>query len=142
MESHPVITPSWKTRILIGWQGLTILVISLSATLSWAGDLLKLGSLQAESESYKLKNVRVEGLVTGHRINHFTGNEMKRETCIHYFTVRDDTGSMRAVYMTICPGGGALLRNGDRVTVDARFEKAPGTAGRLNVRSVVAKIVP
>jgi hypothetical protein len=35
-----------------------------------------------------------------------------------------------------------LLRNRDRVTMDARFDWAPGKAGRLNVQEVLAKMAP
>lgn len=139
MRSHTAFTCA-TARKPMGLFELTILIMSLSTTLAWGGDLLKLSSLNHDPESYKLKTVRVAGVVTSHQVNHFTRSTAEPDNCVHHFTVKDDTGSMRAVYATICPGGGALLRNGDHVTVDARFEKNPGAAWRLNVRSVVAKV--
>jgi hypothetical protein len=35
-----------------------------------------------------------------------------------------------------------LLRNQDRVTMEARFEWTPGKAGMLNVQDVLAKMAP
>ena len=43
--------------------------------------------------------------------------------------VKDETGAIQAVYTTISPND-ALLRNGDRVTMEARF------SGVLEVRSL------
>jgi hypothetical protein len=139
MDSHPDTRKGWKARRLIG-LGLTVLLVTLVANLSWAGDLLKVSSLLGDPEAYKLKSVRIAGRVTSHRMHYFTGNVTKN--CIHYFTIKDDTGTMKAVYPTICHGGAVFIRDGDRVTIDARFENARGTAGLLNVRSVVTKTIP
>ena len=58
------------------------------------------------------------------------------EKCTQSFMVEDDTGSMSAVYQTICPTGVVILRDGDRVTIEAHFQRALGTEGILDVRSV------
>lgn len=64
------------------------------ATISWAGDLLTIGSLLANPELYELKIVQGEGIVSDHRLNHCIGNVTKLEKCIQYFVVKDDTGAV------------------------------------------------
>jgi len=135
MDGSTQTTRTGKAGRVIGWQGLLVLAVSLFATVSWAGDLLKIGSLLAYPESYNAKIVQVEGSVTGYRMDHFIGNMTKLEKCIQYFMVKDDTGTINATYATICPVGAVILRNGDRVTIEAYVSRTPGAAG-LQVRSV------
>jgi hypothetical protein len=125
-----MLTSKWKA---IGT--VTVMTVSLFATPSWAGDTLKLRSLQLSPESYTSRTVRVAGRVTSHRIR-----VTNTEKCIHRFTIMDDTGTMQAIYMAACPGGASYLRNGDRVMLDVRLEKDRGEKRLLKVRSVVAKI--
>jgi hypothetical protein len=106
------------------------LAITLLATVSWASDLVNISSLLANPESYKMKLIRVDGVVSNHRMNHFIGNVTKLEKCIQHFTVKDDSGVIDAVYATICPSEAVILNNGDRVTIEAHF------SGLLDVRSV------
>lgn len=136
MDSDAQATRRMKVGRLIGWRGLMVLSVSLFATISWASDLLKIGSLLANPESYKMRIVQVEGIVSGYRMNHFIGSVTKLEKCTQYFIVEDDTGAMSAVYATICPTGVVILRDGDRVTIEGQFERAPGAEGILDVRSV------
>jgi hypothetical protein len=136
MDSDAQPTRRIKVGRLIGWLGLMVLAVSLFATISWASDLLKIGSLLANPESYKLRIVQVEGIVSGYRMNHFIGRNSMLEKCTQYFMVEDDTGAMSAVYRTICPTGVVILSNGDRVTIEAHFEREPGGEGVLEVRSV------
>ena len=130
MKCDPQTTRRGKVGRLIGWRGLLVLAVSVFATISWASDLVNIGSLLANPESYQMKIVRVDGMVSGHQMNHFIGNVTKLEKCIQHFTVTDDTGTMDAVYATICPSEAIILRDGDRVTIEAHF------SGLLDVRSV------
>jgi len=118
------------------------LAIGLFASLSWAGNVLKLGALLAKPESYQLKVVRVEGIVTNHQLKHIKGWAKNVDKCVQSFTVTDETGAMQAAYSANCSGAMDLLRNRDRVTMDARFEWAPGGSGMLAVQEVLAKMAP
>jgi hypothetical protein len=118
------------------------LAIGLFASLSWAGTVLKLGALLANPEAYQLKIVRVEGIVANNQLKHFKRGANTVEKCVQSFTVTDGTDTMEAAYATKCSGAMDLLRNRDRVTMEARFEWAPGKAGRLNVQEVLAKMAP
>jgi len=69
--------------------------------------------------------------VSGYRMNHFIGNRTKLEKCIQEFSVEDETGTINASYATICQMGTVMLKDGDRVMIDAHF------SGILDVRSVV-----
>ncbi len=127
----PTMQNKRRGRRSAGWWGAVVLVIGLFAPISWAGDVVKINSLLTDPESYKMKIVRVEGMVIGHRMNHFIGNVTKLEKCIQQFMVRDDTGTINANYATICSMGGIILQNGDHVTIEAHF------SGILDVRSVM-----
>lgn len=59
-----------------------------------------------------MKLVRIEGTVGQLQANHFIGNNTRLEKCMQRFMVKDDTGTIQAVYTTICPND-SLLRNGD-----------------------------
>lgn len=133
---------TWNYRRYVGWWVLMALAIGLFASLSWAGNVLKLGALLANPESYQLKIVRVEGIVANLRLKHFKRWMNNVEKCVQSFTVTDETGTMEAAYATKCSGAMDLLRNRDRVTMEARFDWAPGKAGRLNVQEVLAKMAP
>ena len=115
---------------LVRWLGLAGLAVGLSVSLSWAAELVKIGSLQADPRSYNMKLVNVEGVVVAHRMNHFIGSVSKLEKCIQNFMLKDDTGTIDAVYATLCQKGGAILESGDHVTVEAHY------SGVLEVRSV------
>ena len=115
---------------LIGKLGMSLVAVSVCASLAWATDLLKISSLLADPRGYNMRLVRVEGIVLDHRIEHFIGNFSKLEKCIQQFMVKDDTGSIQAVYATLCPGDLVILQNGDHVTLEAHF------SGVLDVRSV------
>ena len=110
--------------------GMSLVVMSVCASLAWATDLLKISSLLADPRGYNMRLVRVEGIVLDHRIEHFIGNFSKLEKCIQQFMVKDDTGSIQAVYATLCPSDLVILQNGDHVTLEAHF------SGVLDVRSV------
>ena len=62
---------TWNYRRYVGWWVLMALAIGLFASLSWAGNVLNLGALLANPESYQLKIVRVEGIVANLRLKHF-----------------------------------------------------------------------
>jgi len=126
----------------VGWWVLMALSIGLFASLSWAGSVLKLGSLLAHPDSYQSRIVRVEGIVDKHQLKHIKGRAKKVDQCVQSFTVTDETGAMQAAYSANCSGAMNLLRNQDRVTMEARFEWAPGKAGMLNVQEVLAKFAP
>ncbi len=121
-----------------GLQALIVLTASLF-NLASAADVLQISSLLTSPERYAFQSVRVEGRVSHHRIEQFIQPTMKRQACNQFFTVEDDTGAMDAVYLTLCPTGTPILRDGDRVILDANFERAPGTMGHLTVRSVTKK---
>jgi hypothetical protein len=136
MELHDT-TRSWN----FSWLILTILVISLFATFSWAGNVLKIGSLLSNPDSYQLRTVRVTGIVSDDpevkRVKRWTDNVNK---CVQFFTVKDETGSIRAGYAVSCSGAMDLLRKRDSVTLEARFERTAGGAGLLNVLEVLTKV--
>ena len=133
---------SWNYRRYVGWWVLMALSIGLFASLSWAGSVLKLGSLLANPDSYQSKIVRVEGIVAKHQLKHIKGRAKNVDKCVQSFTVTDETGAMQAAYSANCSSAMNLLRNQDRVTMEARFEWAPGKAGMLNVQDVLAKMAP
>jgi len=116
------------SRLLRG-IGMSSLALIVSANLSWAADMVKISSLLADPKGYNMKLVQVEGTVVGLQIQHFIGNMTKLEKCVQRFILKDETGAMQAVYATICPND-AMLRNGDRVTVEAHY------SGVLEVRSL------
>jgi len=117
-----------------------VLAICLIAPLSLAGGMLKLGSLLANPESYQSKIVRVEGIVANHQLKHIKRWANNVDRCVQIFTVTDGTGSMQAEYGANCAGAMDLVRNRDRVTLEARFDWTPGKAGVLNVQEVLSKM--
>ena len=117
--------------------GVIVIVASLFGASSWASDLLQLSSLHASPDVYRSKSVRIVGRVTRHHVT-----ILEYDKCTHSFTVQDATGTMKAVYTTVCPAGGSFLRNGDRVTIDGHFESTPGTAGLLKVHSILSRLEP
>ena len=139
MGFRPDTTRSWHSSPLIRGGSLTVLAISLlAATFSWAGNVLQIGSLLAKPELYQLETVRVTGVVSDNpRVRHIKGNK-----CAEFFTVKDETGSIRAVHGVRCSGAVGLLRKRDTVTVEARLERTAGGAGLLNVQAMLAKVVP
>lgn len=131
VKDHAQTTCKRKVAQLIGRQGLMALAVSLFSTITWAAEPVKINSLLTYPESYNMKMVRVEGTVSGYRMNHFIGNRTKLEKCIQEFSVEDETGTINASYATICQMGMVMLKDGDRVMIDAHF------SGILDVRSVV-----
>ncbi len=115
---------------LIGWAGLLIFLCSVGTSIAWAADPVKVNSLLVYPQSYNMKLVRVEGTVSGYRMRQFIGARSKLEKCIQEFSIADDSGTINATYATLCDMGTVMLRNGDRVTIDAHF------SGILDVRSV------
>jgi cytochrome c-type biogenesis protein CcmE len=105
------------------------LALLVSAGLSWAADTVKISSLLADPPGYNMKLVRVEGTVVNLQMQHFIGSMTKLEKCVQRFMVKDETGTIQAVYTTICPND-SMLRNGDHVTMEAHF------SGVLEVRSL------
>jgi hypothetical protein len=80
MGFHHDITRNWNSPVLIRRLSLPVLVISLFATFSWAGNVLKIGALLANPELYQSKTVRVTGVLSAR--NELTLLEVKREvTC-------------------------------------------------------------
>ena len=114
---------------LVGGLGMSLVAVSVCASLAWATDVLKISSLLADPNGYNMKLVRVEGVVLGHQMQHFIGNVTKLEKCIQRFMVKDDTALIQAVYATLCPNDSVILQNGDHVTLEAHF------SGILEVRS-------
>ncbi|ULA64616.1 MAG: conserved exported protein of unknown function [Nitrospira sp.] len=121
---------SETTKRLVGLAGMLLLLCSMGASSAWAADPVKINALLAYPQSYNMKLVRVEGTVSQYRMQQFIGARSKLEKCIQAFSVTDDTGVIDATYATICDMGTVMLRNGDRVTIDAHF------SGILDVRSV------
>jgi hypothetical protein len=140
MGFHHDITRSWNSPALIRRLSLPVLVISLFATFSWAGNVLKIGALLANPEMYQSKTVRVTGVLSDDpeikRVKNWAYN---LNTCVEFFTVQDETGSIRAAYEVGCSGAMDLLRKRDSVTLEARFERKGGRA-LLNVVSVLSKM--
>jgi cytochrome c-type biogenesis protein CcmE len=137
-----------STRLIARTGGIVAAAI-VFATLSWAGTVLKLGALIVNPEPYQSKVVRVGGIVADHQLKHikrWTNNTDRaispEDKCVQSFTLKDDTGSMQAAYEANCAGAMDLLRNRDRVTLEARFQRAAGRAGLLTVQSVLTKETP
>ena len=116
-------------RLLTAMAGM-LLVLTVPANFSWAVDTVKISALLADPTGWNSKLVRVDGTVVNLQTNHFIGNNTRLEKCIQRFAVRDDTGTIQAIFTTICPNE-ILVKNGDRVSMEARF------SGVLEVRSVI-----
>ena len=117
--------------------GIALLTIGSIASLSWAETVLTPSSLLANPESYQSQVVRVRGVVAQHKIR-----RVGMRKCVQSFAVKDETGSVSAVHDASCAGVKNALRNRDLVTVEARFEWAPGQTGTLNVQTILAKVQP
>ena len=130
----------WCYRRYVGWWVLTALAMGLFVSLSWAGSALKVGALLANPESYQSKVVRIEGIVGNHQLKHIKGWAKNVDKCVQSFTVTDGTGEIRAAYAAHCYGAMDLLRNRDKVTMDARFDWTPGKSGTLSVQEIVSKM--
>ena len=128
-DRHWDTTRRWALGRLVGGLGMSLVAVSVCASLAWATDVLKISSLLADPNGYNMKLVRVEGVVLGHQMQHFIGNVSMLEKCIHRFMVKDDTALIQAVYATLCPNDSVILQNGDHVTLEAHF------SGVLEVRS-------
>jgi hypothetical protein len=128
-NTHSDTIRRWALGRLISGLGMSLVAVSVCASLAWATDVLKISSLLADPIGYNMKIVRVEGVVLGHQMQHFIGNVTKLEKCIQRFIVKDDTASIQAVYATLCPNGSVIFQNGDHVTLEAHF------SGVLEVRS-------
>jgi cytochrome c-type biogenesis protein CcmE len=128
-DAHSNVIRHWAIGGLIGRLGMSLVALSVWASLAWATDVLKISSLLADPTGYNMRLVRVEGMVLDHQMQHFIGSFSKLEKCIQHFTVKDDTASIQAVYATLCPNGSVILQNGDHVTLEAHF------SGILDVRS-------
>src|SRR5262245_28289832 len=112
-DSHSIVIRHWAIGGLIGRLGMSLVVVSVCASLAWATDLLKISSLLNDPRGYNMRLVRVEGIVLGHQMQHFIGNFTKLEKCIQQFMVKDETASIQAVYATLCPNDLVILQNGD-----------------------------
>ena len=128
-DAHADTTRRGALGGLFGGLGMSLVAVSVCASLAWATDVLKISSLLADPTGYNMKLIRVEGVVLDHQMQHFIGNFTKLEKCIQHFTVSDDTASIQAVYATLCPNESVILQNGDHVTLEAHF------SGVLEVRS-------
>ncbi|MDF0644303.1 MAG: hypothetical protein P0111_09740 [Nitrospira sp.] len=126
----------------ITWLGIAMLTMVVLATQSLAGVALRLHSLLAHPESYQANVIQVTGVVSNHQFKHVKKWAADVDKCIQTFTVTDGTDSIQAVYGANCAGALDLLRNRDRVTLEARFDWAPGKEGTLAVQSVLSKITP
>lgn len=129
MKTYPEWAPFARCPGSMSWVGTATLLVGLVTGLARAGDVVKIGSLLEDPTGYNMKLVQVEGVVTAHQMNHFIGNVTKLEKCIQRFLVKDDTGTIEAVYATICHKDTPIFENGDHVTLDAHY------SGVLEVRS-------
>ena len=114
-----------------------VLAMGLVVTLSWASTVLDIASLLDNPESYQLEVVRVTGIVANHKIRQWGTNR-----CLQSYTLKDVTGSIRALQRANCAGAKNSLRNRDLVTVEARFEWTRGKSSVLKVQSILAKVAP
>lgn len=101
-----------------------------------AADQVQITDLLTSPERHAFRPVRVEATVTNLRTESFINQTLRKPVCHQFFTLEDGTGALEARYLTLCPLGTPLVRNGDRVIVEASFERAPGTPGYLNVQTV------
>ena len=114
-----------------------VLAMGFVVTLSWASTVQNIASLLDNPESYQFEVVRVTGIVANHKIRRWGTNR-----CLQSYTLKDVTGSIRALQRANCAGAKNTLRNRDLVTVEARFEWTPGKSSMLKVQSILAKLVP
>lgn len=128
-------------RHITGWS-LAVLAIVLCAAQSSAIMVLKLHSLLAHPESYQSNTVQVTGVVSNHQFQHIKKWAANVDKCVQTFTMTDGADSIDAVYGANCAGAMDLLRNRDRVTLEARLDWAPGKTSTLTVQSVLSKITP
>lgn len=119
-----------KGRATVDVLGLTLAVVTLCASIAWAADPVKVSSLQAYPEAYKMKVVQVEGTVSSYSMDHFIGSNSKLEKCIQNFLVDDGTGTIQASYAALCQMGPVMLKNGDQVMIEGYY------LGTLDVKSV------
>ena len=112
------------------WVGLMMLALGLLVPATWAAEPVKINSLQAYPEAYKMKVVQVEGTVSRYQMDHFIGNNSKLEKCIQHFMVDDGTGTIQASYAALCQMGPVMLKDGDQVTIEGHY------LGTLDVRAV------
>ncbi|SLM49404.1 protein of unknown function [Nitrospira japonica] len=124
------------------WVSISLPVLIAFATYSWAGVALKLHSVLAHPESYQSSVIQVTGVVSNHQFQRVKKWMANVDKCVQTFTVTDGADSIQAVYGANCAGALDLLRNRDRVTLQARFDWKPGKAGMLTVQSVVSKVTP
>ena len=115
----------------------TVLAIGATGPLTWANTALDIAVVLADPELYQSQIVRVTGVVANHTIR-----RSRAGRCYQTFTMNDDTGSIRAVHKANCAGAKNALRNRDVVTVEARFQWAPGQSGLLKVQSILIKVAP
>ena len=114
----------------MGWGGVMMLVFSLLAPTAWAAEPVKINSLLAYPEMYKMKVVQVEGTVQNYGMKHFIGERSKLEKCIQVFSVEDETGTVDVSYAALCQMGPVMLKDGDQVTIEGHY------VGTLDVKAV------
>ena len=110
--------------------GSILLIVGLLGSDTLAAEPVRINSLQAYPEAYKMKVVQVEGTVSGYQMDHFIGNNSKLEKCIQNFMVDDGTGTIQASYAALCQMGPVMLNDGDHVTIEGHY------LGTLDVQSV------
>jgi DNA polymerase III alpha subunit len=114
----------------------TLLALSLAAPLAWAGNVPDVASLLENPASYQSKVVRVTGTVSNHKIRR------RMSKCFQMFTLKDDTGSIEAVYSANCSGARNSIRDRDVVTLEGSVERSSDNSGMLKVRSILSKVAP
>lgn len=130
MQSHAHHSNRFLTAVVTRPAGLMLATIAFLVSTVWAAEPVKISSLETYPESYKMKVVQVEGIVSGYQMHHFIGNNTKLEKCVQDFMVEDGTGTIQASYAALCQMGPVMLRDGDEVTIEGHY------LGTLDVRSV------
>ena len=116
--------------IMMRWTFFTILMLGSFVSVSWAVDPIKINSLFAYPDTYKMRVVQVQGTVQNYRMIHGIDPRSQLEGCIQEFLVEDETGTVGASYTTLCGMKPVLLKDGDEVTIEGHF------LGTIDVRVV------
>lgn len=130
MERKPIERKSRRAEFLL----VLLLLVPASAD---ADEAVQVGTLLASPMTYDRQQVRVTGVVSGHRMEKFIQQAYRRVGCTQRFTLTDEAGAIDAIYEPLCPV--VILQNGDRATIDAQFWKGSAAIGTLNVWAVTKR---
>jgi cytochrome c-type biogenesis protein CcmE len=130
MQESTLRTGGTVMKTMTSWLGVMVVSLGVLVPATWAAEPVKINSLFTYPDAYKMKVVRVEGVVRNYRMIHGIDPRAYLEGCIQEFVVDDGTGTVRASYAALCQMGPVMLKEGDQVTVEGHF------LGAIDVQSV------